>query len=182
MKTFYEWLSDSNLLNELSPDLLHRAADVANVRSIEMGGNPLHKERRDKFRDAAYDRYKFRINVIGNGKPETYDVLKLISVSNKSNVFIVRTSKGATGDFVLDLNKGTFMRGGVTPYVLDGVSARALMNRIKDEFGVNSTMNNYPRMSREQEAMGVGAAGNTANPPVSSTSSIDRRPDFGLVS
>lgn len=188
MKTFYEWLGDSNLLNELSPDLLHRASDEAKTRSIERRGDLLNKERADRFKAAAYDRYKFDINVIqvGGTKPESYSVLMIKNMADKK--FLLRTSTSATDDFMLDMDRHTLMRNGVTPYVLDTMSARRLMSRLSEEFGDTYSIADFPRMNRSQEALGLGAAERQPAPASSDKTSWPGFRDpgkdkgFGLVS
>jgi hypothetical protein len=136
MKTFNEWAEEKQLLNELSPELLNRAADAAHER-----GDTLNMNRAGKFSKLAdkriNEKFMFPIVIKMKGTMQiTNCVVRRIEPNHEGFVLIltqdrplyffperrslVRASNGPDGD---------------ERYEMDRRSARDTIDKINQVFG-----------------------------------------------
>lgn len=194
MKTFLEWVRQNDLLNELSPDTYHSAADNA-LKMYQRNNDDLHaKARVEKFRKAGYDAYKFPITLkdAQNGKILQLQVLRIkwlglrLFLKTDKGDFQIDPYRGTiTSDFTV---QGTTLKAGMNTtrfYSITVESARTLIDRVNKQFGQKFAYSVLPRMPQGQDQIpptsGENAqqndSGTNAN---SATQEDDRRKKLGF--
>ena len=140
MKTFLEWAEANHLLNELSPELLMRAADKAadnyydnsNDRISGVRGgrvNPREGEGGRNFKQAAMDRYSFPLTLRkGNGSIFQLPV-KWITPSETTGEYRMQTD--GLGTVTLNLTNNTLLDSQGSGYSIEQASARQLLGRLQ---------------------------------------------------
>lgn len=142
MKTFLEWAKDNHLFNELSPELLNRAAKAARgkyqfdqndrLSGIRSGlVEPGEGEGGRNFKQAATDRYKFTITV-RNRLGNIFQLPVTAIYRDGVGEFTVETD--GMGRMHLNIGNGLKMfstnQKGENPHSIEMGSARELTDRI----------------------------------------------------
>lgn len=152
MKTFLEWAKDNHLFNELSPELLNRAANVARGRyqfdkndrlaGIRSGMvQPGEGEGGRNFKQAATDRYKFTITV----RSKLGNIFQLpVTAIYRDGVGEFTVDTDGMGLMHLNIGNGFKMfatnKKGENPHYVEMASARELtdrLNKLEKDSGSN---------------------------------------------
>lgn len=161
IKGFKEWIEERGLLSELSPDLLHRAADAGEKKAAATYTPYLadaERERARRFRDAGRRNFDLDLEVVPEGDERSYPV-RVVQIrpnededGSQSSVFDVVTSQALVrrkefGDYgyspmgqTLKFDARTGDLNGDYPRLrlkLQGDSGERLVARINSAFGTD---------------------------------------------